>query len=134
MWQDNKYKYSVKDGFFIIEHIKIGSKRRRSRNRRWKKVIEYFRGRCGYCLKIPTSSIGITKDHFIPVSKGGSNGFSNLVPACEVCNNNKKNIHPIKWCTEEQLERIYTYFWDRKIRQHHIAVQWKALGICETIP
>ena len=130
MWQDNKYRYSVKDGFLIIERIKIRNKKRRSRDRGWKKAIGYFRGRCGYCLKKPTD-IGITKDHFIPVSKGGSNSFSNLVPACEVCNNNKKDTHPEKWCTEEQLERIYTYFWDRKIRQYNnrTTVQWKALGL-----
>ena len=32
-----------------------------------------------------------TKDHVIPISKGGHNTKENIVPACQSCNNKKYN-------------------------------------------
>lgn len=43
------------------------------------------RGRCYYCGKHGN----MTKDHFIPLSKGGPKGRDNIVPACHDCNNRK---------------------------------------------
>ena len=51
---------------------------------------------CAYCgrkLK-PRQQ---TRDHVIPVSRGGSNDPSNIVIACESCNNFKDNRTPQEW-------------------------------------
>jgi len=108
-----------------------------SKQRQWLRCLDYFRGRCAYCLRKPVEGEAqLTKDHFIPKSRNGRNSGTNIVPACEDCNTRKGNIHPDKWCTEEQLERIHTYFWDfrfslyKSSRQKQTIV-WKAIGLGE---
>lgn len=108
-----------------------------SRQRQWLRCLDYFRGRCAYCLRKPVDGEApLTKDHFVPKSKNGRNSGTNIVPACEECNTRKADAHPEKWCSEEQLERIYTYFWDFKFSLYKQArtkqtIVWKALGIGE---
>ncbi len=51
-----------------------------------------FKARCFYCDLIPIEPI--TKDHFIPISKGGSSRSCNVVPACKFCNSLKDNRFP----------------------------------------
>lgn len=46
---------------------------------------------CHYCDK-PFKLTSITKDHKIPVSKGGGNEKENIVPACRKCNGDKSNM------------------------------------------
>lgn len=104
------------------------------RNEHWIRCIDYFRERCAYCLRKPIGGEILTKDHFIPKSENGKNIASNIIPACDSCNNKKGNKQPNKWCTEKQLERIYTYFWDFRISMHKTGrhtVVWKALGLGE---
>lgn len=48
-------------------------------------------GRCGICGK-PIDFDDMTVDHKIPLSKGGTNEFSNLQPACHCCNLIKNNL------------------------------------------
>ena len=50
---------------------------------------------CGYCGKALTIDT-TTKDHFIPVSKGGKDTWENLVAACSACNLRKGNELPGK--------------------------------------
>jgi hypothetical protein len=43
-------------------------------------------GLCWYC-----GSRANSIDHMVPVSRGGSNAYGNVVPACKPCNNNKSD-------------------------------------------
>ena len=49
--------------------------------------IVYYGGRCFYC----NSDNATTIDHRIPISKGGTNWPSNLVPCCKSCNSRKRD-------------------------------------------
>lgn len=51
----------------------------------WDARVAQYDGKCAYCKK-PRK---LTVDHVIPVSKGGSNYISNIVPACRSCNSRK---------------------------------------------
>lgn len=58
-------------------------------------------GKCAYCgtaLKLKPEPrekhLAPTRDHFIPLSKGGSKGLSNSVLACRACNGTKNDIDP----------------------------------------
>lgn len=72
----------------------------------WKRIDQYWHGRCSYCL----SNKGYTLDHFIPKKKGGKFAMLNLVPACYACNNEKGSNHPIDWCSKDQMNHIMRYF------------------------
>ena len=45
--------------------------------------------RCCHCGKPIFAGYQLTVDHFIPLSKGGSNNFINLIPLCKECNHDK---------------------------------------------
>jgi 5-methylcytosine-specific restriction endonuclease McrA len=51
----------------------------------WKALCAYYHGACICCGEICT----LTKDHIVPVSKGGSDLISNLQPLCRSCNSRK---------------------------------------------
>lgn len=53
--------------------------------------------RCQYCGRHRTELRGrefLTRDHVIPVSRGGANDWGNVVAACSPCNNRKGNRLP----------------------------------------
>jgi 5-methylcytosine-specific restriction endonuclease McrA len=53
----------------------------------WQKVKEQYKNCCVYCgEKKP-----LTRDHLIPLSKGGQSVKENIVPACLSCNSRKKD-------------------------------------------
>lgn len=55
----------------------------------WTSILKAHRFRCHYCGKRGRKSL--TKDHVIPISKGGNHTASNIVPACGPCNLRKGN-------------------------------------------
>jgi 5-methylcytosine-specific restriction endonuclease McrA len=57
-------------------------------DQQWQARCEYFGWLCWYC-RTPLCEETVTQDHRIPISKGGSNWPSNLVPACIGCNSAK---------------------------------------------
>lgn len=73
----------------------------------WKDTVLYFRGSCSYCGR----RIKLTKDHVIPVSKGGLTVRRNVIPACERCNSSKSNDDMDEWYVKQKF-----YNDDRKER------------------
>lgn len=80
-----------------IEYFRLLNNQRRARLKgakgshtiiQWQQRIDYFNWQCAYC-KIPLTVKTVTKDHKIPLVKGGSNWPANLVPACHRCNSGK---------------------------------------------
>ena len=55
-------------------------------------IYEYQGGRCFYCLQ-PVGR-DFHRDHFIPLAKGGSNDWTNIVVSCAFCNSSKRDIMP----------------------------------------
>jgi len=55
------------------------------------------RYRCQYCGRSATDlkpREGLTRDHLVPLSRGGTNDWSNVVTACGSCNTRKANRLP----------------------------------------
>lgn len=53
--------------------------------------------RCQYCGRSPLelrSRESLTRDHLVPLSRGGTNGWTNCVTACSTCNTRKGNLLP----------------------------------------
>lgn len=74
--------------------LKLGVVKTERKGQNWSKRMRrklLKRSRlCFYCKKLLTPQT-ITVDHSIPLSRGGSNEFDNLVGACEHCNRLKGN-------------------------------------------
>ncbi len=56
----------------------------------WIERVVFCGWKCFYCAKQLSFST-LTQDHRIPLSRGGTNWPSNLVPACGSCNSRKLN-------------------------------------------
>jgi 5-methylcytosine-specific restriction endonuclease McrA len=52
----------------------------------WASMKEHYRHCCVYCGK---KQKRLTQDHIVPLIKGGSHTYSNIVPACRSCNAKK---------------------------------------------
>lgn len=52
-----------------------------------KELIKLYSSKCFYC----PSKEAIEADHVLPISRGGSHGIGNLLPACRSCNASKGN-------------------------------------------
>ena len=71
--------------------------------------------KCAHCGKLVYFGYGATIDHFVPLSKGGTNRSINLTLLCDSCNKEKGDlILPpetyIKYLNEDALEKLCDYF------------------------
>ena len=60
---------------------------------KWYSRVAFWGWHCFYCGKELCDST-LTQDHRIPISRGGTDFPSNLVPACKSCNSKKKDRSP----------------------------------------
>lgn len=64
----------------------------------WAEIIRLFLSgdrRCAYCDEIIEGQPD--PDHVIPLSRGGSNSITNIVPACRACNTDKSDHSLAEW-------------------------------------
>jgi 5-methylcytosine-specific restriction endonuclease McrA len=80
--------------------IQRDSAKRRAREREmintltseeWLQILEDYDYRCAYCVCEFDEDNLPTRDHVIPISKGGHNIKENVVPACKSCNSKKRD-------------------------------------------
>ena len=55
--------------------------------REWNELKERFDNKCVFC----GASNQLTRDHIIPISKGGNSFIENIQPLCRSCNSKKYN-------------------------------------------
>jgi 5-methylcytosine-specific restriction endonuclease McrA len=65
----------------------------------WKAIQENHKNACYYC---GTTSQKLTRDHLVPLSKGGVDAPSNVVPACRPCNSRKHTMMPFDYIRKRQ--------------------------------
>lgn len=84
------------------EKIRSANSRRKAKSagavgthslKEWNRLVARYRGRCAYCA----GSDGWTRDHVIPVSRGGSDFIGNILPACLSCNASKQDKFLTEW-------------------------------------
>ena len=88
---DKRVKYMV-----VVNAVRRGRKLANGGSftaKEWKDLIVKHNNKCYYC----GCTGKLTIDHFIPLSKGGTNSINNIVPACGVCNTLKGNKLPEQW-------------------------------------
>jgi hypothetical protein len=76
--------------------------------REWLDLLEQWNWRCFYCAEpvqrnSPDPNHEATKDHMVPISRGGVDYIANIVPACRRCNELKGN----KTIEEFRAERVW---------------------------
>lgn len=58
---------------------------------------EKFNFLCAYCDATDAKEL----DHFLAITKGGSDCLGNIVPACKSCNSSKCNADPLLWYSHQ---------------------------------
>jgi len=57
---------------------------------------------CAYCGRL-YPEVKLSRDHIVPISKGGANSWKNCVTACKTCNHHKADRTP----HEAEMELLY---------------------------
>lgn len=68
----------------------------------WSEVVKLwikFDKRCAYCRKA-TALNDIQAEHVVPLSKGGANNTTNLLPSCGPCNADKRDLLLHEWAQD----------------------------------
>jgi len=67
----------------------------------WQRKCAEYGNRCAYCGK----DRPLTRDHVVPVSKGGTDDIANIIPACQLCNSKKRTRTPEEFLRIRAAER-----------------------------
>lgn len=84
-------------------------------HQQWKEAVIYFGGECAYCGCTMRKGMRLTRDHLVPVAKGGKTIQSNIVPACSHCNSSKQDEEWRDWYmkqpffSQERMNKIFKW-------------------------
>jgi len=62
----------------------------------WLDILKEYDYKCTYCGCEFDENNMPTKEHIIPISKGGDNVKENIVPACRSCNSKKLYLNSVE--------------------------------------
>ena len=78
-----------------VEAMRAARERGRHTAQEWFALVRSVDSTCYYCglqCRRWPNHMRITKDHKLPVSRGGSDAIDNIVVACKRCNSEKSNM------------------------------------------
>lgn len=90
---------------YIYSHPEVDARRKLKRSLRllqnggtftlseYKETLKIFDNSCAYC----GSKENLSRDHVVPITKGGKSDVHNIIPACLSCNSSKSNMDFQKW-------------------------------------
>lgn len=91
-----KYRSVNKDKIYSYvrkyRNVKLNAQGQHSENE-WMRLVRLYNNLCLACGK---TNIVLTRDHIIPLSKGGSDYIWNIQPLCQSCNS-KKHVKKIDY-------------------------------------
>jgi len=68
----------------------------------WRASVAYFGGRCMYCGTPASRRVTLTRDHIVPVVRGGQTTKYNIGPACSFCNCSKNGDDMERWYRKQK--------------------------------
>lgn len=74
----------------------------------WRFALMYFGNRCCYCGK--KLGVKATKDHVVPLAKGGEFWRGNILPCCQSCNSSKKDQDMLEWFKKQLFFEEYKVY------------------------
>ena len=112
---------------------KVKAKRMRRRGRSakaggsytWSEVIRILLDldrRCAYCDELVDGEPD--PDHVVPLSRGGSNSITNILPCCRLCNSDKRDLLLSEWNDDRKRRGLpprMTSWTPSDIRSRHLA-------------
>lgn len=103
-YRNNKRKHDIAKSKYETSHReKMNSIRRRRRvkltTEQYEDILYLFNEKCIYC-----GAKWEEIDHYIPLSRGGDNEITNLVPACYNCNRSKGRKLVSEWKNYSESE------------------------------
>lgn len=102
------------------------SRKSLSKRRRYA-VLERDSFRCRYCGAAAESGAVLHVDHRMPVSRGGSDDFANLVTACADCNLGKHAFLPIREIARQREHALAAVVFQRACERFgHEVPLWQA--------
>jgi len=72
----------------------------------WEARKIQFSNRCAYCGR---KTKHLTPDHYIPLSRGGTNLIDNIIPACQHCNRRKWKSDPSTFKFPRRTQMIFAH-------------------------
>jgi 5-methylcytosine-specific restriction endonuclease McrA len=83
----------------------------------WNTLLEAFENKCFICRR-EEPEIKLTKDHILPISKGGDDSFENIMVICNFCNS-RKGTKGGEWYVEQlelMKEKGRLFLYDEEIK------------------
>ena len=99
----NSFRWVRDNPDSVRKYGKLGGRARRG----WyQELFDEYLNMCAYC--------GVTLsrphlDHFVPMSKGGTDERDNLIPACKSCNSSKGNKSFLVWLATKPRTNVEIY-------------------------
>jgi 5-methylcytosine-specific restriction endonuclease McrA len=72
----------------------------------WRLCKEYFYNECAYCGKKER----LSKDHLVPLKKGGALSKDNILPTCRSCNVSKSTWDFLDWYVRQSFYSVERHF------------------------